>query len=182
MTPDPKLFEVYGPIQADLMDKAPAQGRMLRYFMLAHPEMREVERILDDLDLKEANFRLLIGKMRGRGIEIVCTRTAAAGTKNEDVRYLYGLASSRVENWADTRKTAVLTAWHRAQEVFIQHLRALDIDPEQRGRIIGKLEAVEDALKAIHLGAAQKVREAQERERAREAEAAAVADEELVEA
>jgi len=140
----------YYEIATDLADIAPSQARLLRYFLL-QDDMRDLEQIKTDLGLKASNFRVLLDKLRDKGIEIVCVRSSAPDDVNKDVRYLYGVATAKVEDWTTDRRKSVLTAWHRTTKVFERHLFSLGLPDPEIYKILGVMEYVTKTLQDINL-------------------------------
>jgi len=162
--------KTYYELAEELAVSAPAQGRLLRYLLLQE-EMQDIGAITSDLGVSVANFRLLVVKLRDRGVEVICQRTHDPEDINLNVRYVYGVNTSRVENWSGERRQAVMTAWKRTTKVFERHLFALDLDHSDIYKILGVMEFVTKALEDIDLDVSIKA----------EAAAAARATEEVAE-
>lgn len=151
----------YEDLAETLAVEAPAQGRLLRYFLSQRGEMQPAEVIISDLKMTDANFRVLTEKLRDKGVEIVCLRTHAPDQPSVDVRYLYGLNSTSVEGWSDTRRQAVMTAWKRTTKVFERHLLALDLPTSEIYKILGVMEYVSKTLEDISLDVSEKAEKKQ---------------------
>lgn len=149
-----------------LEEAAPAQAQLLKYFLLQR-EMGDSDTICRDLDISLGNFRQLIDKLRDRGIEVVCKRTSAPDDKAKDVKYVYGVRTTEVEDWSVNQRKTILTAWNRTTKVFERHLFQLDMDPRDIYKILGVMEYVTDTLKTIDLNVSLKSEAAQDAERER---------------
>lgn len=161
----------YLTLAGDLAREAPAQARLLRH-MLVNPDQTAPE-ILTALDLQDSNFRILLGKLRDRGIEVVVKRVQLDPADATNVEYRYSVKSGEeVEHWAGGRQGALQTAWSRVEKMMIRHLRSVEeLDPEERGKIIGALNRVTEDIERVDVYAQRKIEEAK-------AEAAAKAAEE----
>jgi len=171
MSESPRVW-YYG-LADSLGESAPSQARLLRYFLL-QDELHDFQEIVRDLGISESVFRVLINKLRERGVEVVCTRTHAPGEPNKDVRYLYGIRTTEVEGWSATRRKAVLTAWHRTVKVFERHLIGLGLEEREIGRYQGLMEASTRSIENVTLDIARKAEE--------QIAAKAIAENELAEA
>jgi DNA-binding Lrp family transcriptional regulator len=144
------MTQWYYDLANDLADRAPAQAKLLRSLLLQQ-EMREIEEIREEMGISMARLRQLIGRLRDEGVEVISKRVHAPGNVNEDVRYVYGVATDEVEGWSGERRKAVLTAWDRTLKVFERHLSALQLDPVEMGEILGVMKYVRKTLKDIDL-------------------------------
>jgi hypothetical protein len=122
--------------------KAPAQARLLRYFILMEGQPKEAIEVAQWLGCSEDNFHVLVGKLRGKGAELVCTRTHRPGHVNEDVKHVYSLSTPEVADWETVRKKAIITAWERMSSMFVASLENLGLEPRAIGDIEGQMKAV----------------------------------------
>lgn|GEM_PF-6796509 len=161
----------YLTVAGDLAYKAPAQAKLLRH-MLVYPGQTATQ-IQTALDITDANFRLLIGKLRDRGIEVVVRRINLDPADHRDVEYQWSIKSGEeVEHWAGGRKGSLRTAWERVEKMMIRHLRNIeDLDPEDRGVIIGALQRVTEDIDRVDMYAQVKIEEAKTARAAEDAEA-----------
>lgn len=141
----------YFDLASELAESAPSQAQLLRY-LLVQQEMSDGDQICEDLGISRPNFNVLLGKLRDRGVEVVTKRTHAPEDRSKDVRYVYGIATSEVENWSTDRRKAVLTAWERTTRVFERHLLDLDLPRSEVYKILGVMEYVTKTLQDIDLG------------------------------
>lgn len=143
-----------------LAAKAPAQARLMRH-MLVNPD-QTAEEIIEALDYTDANFRVLLGKLRDRGIEVIVTRVQLDPLDPGNIEYHYSIKSnSEVEHWAGGRQSALRTAWDRVVKMMVRHLRSVqELDPEVRGEIIGALKRVQQDIEAVDVYAQTKIEEA----------------------
>jgi hypothetical protein len=160
----------YLKLAADLAKVAPSQARLMRH-MLVNPDQTAPE-ILGTLDLTDNNFRILLGKLRDRGIEVVVKRVEMDPADPQNVEYHYSIKSGEeVEHWAGGRQGSLQTAWRRVEKMMIRHLRSVEeLDAEERGVIIGALKRVTEDIERVDVYAQKKIEEAK-------AEAAAAAAE-----
>ena len=168
-------MKTYYEVASDLAEVAPAQARLLRY-LLVQDEMQDIGAITEALDFTPSNFRILVGKLRDRGVEVVCRRV---GPKT-DPEYLYGVRTTEVETWSEERRKAVLTAWDRTARVFERHLLALELEPMEVGKIIGALEMTTSQIKAISLDISRREGERAQAQARAKAEAEAERDHEHI--
>jgi hypothetical protein len=152
-------LQSYYEMAADLSETAPQQAKLLKHLLMQR-EMEEREEICAQCQISVNTFPILIGKLRDRGIEVVSKRTHAPGHPGEDVRYVYGVVTSEVENWSSDRRKAVLTAWGRTTKVFERHLMALDLPMSEVYKILGVMEYVTKTLEDIDLSVSIKAEEA----------------------
>ena len=159
----------YLALAGDLADEAPAQARVLRH-MLVNPGQTTPE-ILGALDLKDPNFRLLVNRLRDRGIEVINRRVVMDPTDPTAVEYQWSIKSDEeVEHWAGGRQGALRTAWVRVEKMMIRHLRSIpELDPEERGKIIGALGRVTEDIERVDVYAQKKIEEAKAERAAEEA-------------
>lgn len=148
----------YYELASELAEIAPSQAQLLRYLLL-EPEMQDVDTICEALHITVPNFRVLTGKLRDRGVEVVSKRVHAPDDRNKDVRYVYGVVTTEVENWSSDRRKAVLTAWDRTTKVFERHLFALNLPHSEVYKILGVMEYVTKTLKDIDLDVSVKTEE-----------------------
>jgi len=148
----------YYEIAADLSEVAPSQARLLKHLLMqSQPETKE--EICDAIGISTNTFGEMVAKLRDRGIEIVQKRTHAPGQPGVDVRHVYGVITTEVENWSGDRRKAVMTAWKRTTKVFERHLMALDLPASEVYKILGVMEFVTKTLEDIDLDVSIKAEE-----------------------
>lgn len=176
------VMEHYQDVAKRLEAKAPAQAKLLRYFIINEGQPKEAAEIARAMDCSESNFHVLAGKLRGRGVELTCTRTHAPGNVNEDVRFVYSVNTEEVADWETLRKKGIMTAWDRMSEMFMRSLENLGLPERAIGDVEGQMKAVKLILNALdfnigrdYAAAHEALKAAEEAEReAAELEAATV--------
>jgi biotin operon repressor len=148
----------YYDIAADLSETAPQQAQLLKH-LLMQKEMQDKDEICDKLEISRHNFPVIIAKLRDKGIEVVTKRIHAPGQPGVDARYVYGVATTEVENWSGDRRKSVMTAWERTTKVFERHLMALELPASEVYKILGVMEFVTKTLQDINLDVSIKAEE-----------------------
>lgn len=159
----------YLAIAGDLAVKAPAQARLLRH-LLVNPGQTAPE-IQQSLSFTDANFRVLIGKLRDRGIEVIVRRVVLDPADPTQAEYHYSIRSGEeIEHWAEGRREALRTAWQRVEKMMTRHVLGIEeLDPLEQGIIIGALRRLTQDLRQINVYAELKIGEARAARAAEEA-------------